>query len=131
MSAIEAAVRGRVAAALDAAGALTGAVNATDAAGDVPLPYIAIGPGVARDWGTKDRAGREMIVPLTIRHGAREPGPASALAAAAEAAVTAIAGDADGCEIASVRLRSSRLARARPGWSVTLDLRIRALASPE
>lgn len=125
------AVQGAVAAALAAVAGLNrvepgASVRATP-------PYAEFGPIEARDWGTKDRAGREVKVTVVIRDLAER---AARLDGLGEAAAAAVAGmprevaDADlSWRIASCVFVRSRMASEKAGlWAATLEWRVRILA---
>lgn len=96
-------------------------------------PYATIEPLVASDWGTKDRAGRELRVAVTVRDLAERAERLHLLAGAVEAAVMALPAvipDADGgWRIASIAFLRSRTASEKAGnWAATLEWRLRVLA---
>jgi hypothetical protein len=92
-------------------------------------PWIELGPLVAADWGTKDAAGREVRLVLTIRDKAERATRIHALAGAAGTAVEDMARDLEGWRVASIAFVRSRIAGERPGeWVATLEYRVRVLA---
>jgi len=91
------------------------------------MPYVAVGAAEGSDWGTKDRAGREVRLTLTLT-GVDPDGP-SAAAARIEAIVPALRGAADGWQIVAARLLRSRFAlRREGGWRQDYMLRCRCFA---
>lgn len=127
---IEAGVRRTIIAAIAASPALTDAINGVfePGAAGMTAPYVLVEAMTARDWGTKDRDGREMIVNLSIHDARREGEGVAGLAALVAAAVLGVARSGDGYAIGSVRLRRSDIARRKNGaWVATIDFRVRAL----
>ena len=112
--------------------AVGGALNRV---GDGPaakatVPFAVLGDAIATDWGTKDMAGRELRVSLTIRDAGDSSARVQALAAGAEAAVAALAPDLDGWRVVSVALvRSAVLAEAPGRWAAAIDWRVRMLSN--
>jgi hypothetical protein len=130
-AAIEAAVRAAMIAALSGDATLGAAINGVFEAGveRAHPPYVEVGAMTARDWGTKDREGREIVATVRVHDAARGGGAASALTARVAAAIAAMPRAGAGYEIGSVRLRQCTIARAAGGgWLATMDFRVRALA---
>lgn len=130
--AIEAAVRRAIVAAIEADTALGGAINGVfePGAAGISAPYVLVGAMTARDWGTKDRDGREIVATVEIRDARRAGDDVAGLAAQVAAAVGAMARGGEGFEVASVRLRNCAIARGKSGeWVAIIDFRVRALAS--
>lgn len=93
-------------------------------------PYAEIGPVEARDWGTKDAAGREIRLTVTVRDAADRAARVHALSDAAAAAVTAIDRDVPGWRIVSLTFLRSRVASEKAGtWVATTEWRARMLAT--
>lgn len=93
-------------------------------------PWIELGPLVAADWSTKDAAGREVRLVLTVRDRAERPARTHALAAAAGGAIEDIARDLDGWRIASTVFVRARVFGERPGeWAASVEYQIRLLAT--
>lgn len=93
----------------------------------ITAPYVTIGAAEGRDWGTKDRAGREVRLTLTL------VGVGSAMddiaAARVEAAAAALRGAADGWSVAASRVVRTRFAFGRDGgWRHDVVVRCRCLA---
>lgn len=129
MSGAEQAVRARMLALLSADGELAGLVHGIF--DGVPLrasaPYVAVGAAEGVDWGTKDRAGREVRLTLAL------VGAGGAIddraAARIDAAVAMLRGDADGWSIVAARVMRTRFAFARDGgWRHEVVVRCRCLA---
>lgn len=92
-------------------------------------PSAELGPIAGSDWSTKDSAGREVRVTVTIRDLAEQPARLHALNAAAEAAVAALPRAVDGWRIASCVLLKNRVAGEKAGsWAAVSEWRIRVLA---
>ena len=92
-------------------------------------PYATIEPLVASDWGTKDRAGRELRVAVTVRDLAERAARLQALASAVEAVVTGLPAVVDSWRIVSIAFLRSRTASEKAGnWAATLEWRVRVLA---
>lgn len=93
-------------------------------------PWIELGPLVAADWSTKDAAGREVRLVLTVRDRADRPARTHALAAAAGEAVEELARDLTGWRVASCVFVRARVIGDRPGeWSASVEYQIRLLAA--
>lgn len=93
-------------------------------------PWVEIGPMVAVDWSTKDIAGREIRLALTVRDRADRPARCHALAAAAGGAVEDLPRDLDGWRIATLTFVRARVAGERPGqWSATVEYQVRMMAT--
>lgn len=93
-------------------------------------PWAEIGEVLGTDWGTKDRAGAELRIAVTLRDAGETAARVQAMGAAAGAAILALPRVLAGWEVASVALARSRLAGTAPGrWSMTLDYRVRMLAA--
>lgn len=89
------------------------------------LPRIEIGAVAETDWGTKDRAGSELIV--TLRHFAAVADNGQ-VAARVRALVPMLRGAAGGWEVVSARLNRARSEFDRQGrWEQRFELRLRCL----
>lgn len=124
----EAAVAARLAALLRGDAALMGRINAVfegPVARATP-PFVTITSLATSDWGTKDRAGAEVLVRLNW---IAPEGPGDGLVATrVGAAVAAARGVAGGWELVSARLVRSRGAHDKQGrWAQEFELRVRAL----
>ena len=125
--AASAAVRAAVLARLRDIGGINGVWEGTGASAAVP--FLLLGDVVASDWGTKDAAGRELRVAVTVRDRGDSPVRAGVLATAVEAAVAGLPRELDGWRVASmVLLRSSVVASGRGQWAAMVDHRVRVLA---
>lgn len=92
-------------------------------------PYAVVGEGIGGDWGTKDRAGCELRLSLSILDRMETPARLAEAMRLADAAVRGVGGVVDGWRIGSVVLIRSRTVRARDqGWSCVMDYRFRVLA---
>ena len=93
-------------------------------------PWIELGPVVAADWSTKDKAGREVRLVLTVRDRADAPARTHTLAATVGGAVEAVPRDLNGWRIASCVFVRARVAGSRPGeWAATVEYQVRLLAA--
>lgn len=91
-------------------------------------PYIVLRPGLAGDWSTKDRRGRELRLALSVHDAGRAPDAIGGIAARAERAIEAMPPDLDGWRIVGLVFLRSRLGRdADGGWSVLIEYRARLL----
>ena len=126
----EQAVRSRMLGMLQADGALAGLVHGVFD-GEPPrasAPFVSIGAADGADWGTKDRAGREVRLAVVLV-GVGEPGDGAAAVVRVEAVAPGLRGIADGWEIVSARVLRTRLARGKDsGWRHQIDIRCRCLA---
>lgn len=90
-------------------------------------PYVSVGGSEGSDWGTKDRAGREVRLTLVLAGAGAVPEDAGV--ARIESAVTALRGPAEGLTIIAARVLRTRLAIPREGgWRYELVVRCRCLA---
>lgn len=88
-------------------------------------PYIMLGIADGRDWGTKDREGREVMQAIQLIGGR---GMGSQLAAAAAACAVTARGETDGWNIVSARIMRSRwMPQDDGGWQNQIMLRCRCL----
>lgn len=90
-------------------------------------PYVAVGTAEGADWGTKDRAGREIRLTLTL------VGVGSAVddkaAARVDAVVMALRGPAGGWSVVGARTIRTRFSFVRDGgWRHEVVVRCRCLA---
>lgn len=90
-------------------------------------PFLSVGGAEGSDWGTKDRAGREVRLTLAL-HGAGEAAGGDA-AGQVEAAVAMLRGPAGDWTIVSARVVRTRFALMRDaGWRHETVVRCRCLA---
>lgn len=90
-------------------------------------PYVTVGVAEGSDWGTKDRAGREVRLTLTL------VGVGSAADGRTVARIEAVAvmlrGTADAWSIVAARTVRTRFSFARDGgWRHEIVVRCRCLA---
>lgn len=91
-------------------------------------PFAVVEPGVAADWSTKDRRGRELRPAMSIVIAGDDPAALRGLMADAGEAIEAIAPDLPGWRIASCVLLRSRHAREREGrWRGLIEFRVRMM----
>lgn len=93
-------------------------------------PYLQLRDVTATDWGTKDRAGREVRLGVTVRDAGDDAARCHALAGEVETAIEAMMRDLPGWRVASIALvRSTMLAERDAGWAALVDYRFRMLAA--
>jgi hypothetical protein len=93
----------------------------------VTAPYVSVGGTDGRDWGTKDRPGREVRLTLALVGVGEADGRA---AARIEAMLAALRGPAEDWQIVGVRVLRTRFAFQRDGgWRHELIVRCRCLAA--
>ncbi len=115
MSGAEQAVRARALALLagdaELAGLVHGIFDGTPPRASAP--YVAVGGAEGADWGTKDRAGREVRLTLTL------VGPGAAIddvaAGRIDAVVAGLRGAAGGWSVVSARVVRTRFGFMREG----------------
>lgn len=92
-------------------------------------PYALIDEAMLVDWSTKDMAGREGRVAVTLFDQGERPVRARRLSERIEATLTAMPGDlGDGWRIVTLMLIRSRLSREGNGrWTATSEFRVRML----
>lgn len=129
MSAAEQAVRARALTLLAADTALAGLVHGVfdGTPPRVSAPYVSVGAAEGVDWGTKDRAGREVRLTLAL---VGAGGAVDDVAAARMDAVAAeLRGAADGWSVVSARVMRTRFGFLREGgWRHEVVVRCRCLA---
>lgn len=128
MSGAEQAVRARALALLEGDAALAGLVHGVfdGVPVRVSAPYVSVGAAEGVDWGTKDRAGREVRLTLTL------VGVGGAVVDAAagriDAMVAGLRGAADGWSVVSARVVRTRFGFGRDGgWRHEVVARCRCL----
>ncbi len=94
-------------------------------------PYALIEETVLADWGTKDMAGREGRIAVSLFDSGERPVRLRGLAGAAEAAIEAMPRTlGEGWAVASLVLLRSRILREGEGrWAATSEFRVRVLRS--
>ncbi|HKX89126.1 MAG TPA: DUF3168 domain-containing protein [Sphingopyxis sp.] len=91
-------------------------------------PYVAVGAADGVDWGTKDRAGREVRLTLTL-FGAGRATDDKAIGRV-EAVAAAMRGPAGTWSVVGARVIRTRLTFAREsGWRHEIWVRCRCLAA--
>lgn len=128
MSGAEAAVREKALALLASDGALAGLVHGVfdGVPARASAPYVVVGGAEGSDWGTKDAAGREVRLTLSlVGVGAAMR---DAAAGAIEVAATGLRGAAGAWRIAGVRVVRTRFAFGKDGgWRHEIVVRCRCL----
>lgn len=130
MSSAEQAVRARALGLLMDDAALAGLVHGIfdGTPPRVSAPYVTVGAAEGGDWGTKDRAGREVRLTLTLV--GVGGGIDDKAAARIEAVVAALRGAADGWSVVGARTIRTRFTFAREGgWRHEIIVRCRCLAA--
>lgn len=94
------------------------------------VPWLGIAASAASDWGTKDRAGREVRIAFELIARGDDPGTGFALAQAVEQRIAALPSQQPQFAIASTRfIRSRAERRARNMRALLLEYRFRLLAN--
>lgn len=129
MRSAERAVRARAIALLagdnELAGFIHGVFDGTPPRASAPC--VAVGAAEGTDWGTKDRAGREVRLTVAL-HGVGDSLEDRA-AARIEAVTPALRGVADDWTVVSARVVRTRFGFAREGgWREDFVVRCRCLA---
>ena len=130
MSSAEQAVRARALGLLMDDAALAGLVHGIfdGTPPRVSAPYVTVGAAEGSDWGTKDRAGREVRLTLTLV--GVGGGIDDKAAARIEAVVAALRGAAGGWSVVGARTIRTRFTFAREGgWRHEIMVRCRCLAA--
>lgn len=93
-------------------------------------PCVSVGAADGGDWGTKDRAGREIRLAVML-HGVGDSLDDRA-AARVEAVAAGLRGAAEGWTVVSARIVRTRFALVREGgWRRELVVRCRCLAADQ
>lgn len=97
------------------------------------VPFLTLREWSASDWGTKDRAGRELRIGVAIRDEGESGARAVALAADAEAALLSVPGVAGWRVVNVVPVRSALLNEGvgtvgAGRWVALVDVRVRMMA---
>lgn len=91
-------------------------------------PYVTIGAAEGREWGTKDRAGREIRLTLTLMGVSGAAADAAAAEARIEAVVGGLRGAAGSWTVVGARTIRTRFSFARDGgWRHDMVVRCRCL----
>ncbi|KTT76389.1 tail completion protein gp17 [Sphingomonas endophytica] len=92
------------------------------------VPFLTLREWSAGDWGTKDRAGRELRIGVAVRDEGESGARALTLAAEAEAALLSLAGVVAGWRIVTVvPARNVLLPDGAGRWAALVDVRVRML----
>jgi hypothetical protein len=122
---VQALMQAAVVAALDGLD-VTGVFDAPPVRG--ALPYAVVEEAVLADWSTKDMAGREGRLAVSIFDGGERPVRLRVLAGAAEDAVGAMARElGEGWRMASLVFVRSRIVRDGVRWVAMSEWRVRIL----
>ena len=90
------------------------------------LPCVSVGAAEGGDWGTKDRAGCDIRLTVTL-HGVGDSLDDRA-AARVEAVVAGLRGTAEDWTVVSARIVRTRFGAVREGWRREIVVRCRCLA---
>ena len=109
--------------------AIAGVQRVADGAGaKAAMPHVTLRDIAATDWGTKDRAGREARVGVTVRDDHPLPARIEGIAGAVEAALLALPRDLPGWRIVTVvPVRCAVLGEGTARWAAMVDVRVRML----
>lgn len=129
MRTAEQALRAKAIALLAGDGELAGAVHGVfdGMPPRASAPCVSVGAAEGSDWGTKDRAGREIRLTVTL-HGVGDSLDDRA-AARVEAVAAGLRGPAEDWTVVGARIVRTRFGPAREGgWRRELVVRCRCLA---
>lgn len=91
-------------------------------------PMVVVGDCIGSDWATKDKAGRELRLGLTIEDDRETPSRISTIMPLVDAAVQGLSGAIGAWQVGSLIMIRSRLVRNNAGrWVAVMDYRIRVL----
>lgn len=92
-------------------------------------PYAVIEEASLGNWGSKDMAGREGVLAVTLHDGGERPVRLRVLAGAVEEAIEAMPRDlGEGWRVVTLILARSRIVREREGrWMAMSEWRVRIL----
>ncbi|MCH4152244.1 MAG: DUF3168 domain-containing protein [Sphingobium sp.] len=93
-------------------------------------PMLVVGDVLGSDWATKDKAGRELRLSLTVEDDRETPARISGIMPLADAAVRGLSGTIGAWRVGSLVMIRSRLVRNGAGrWVAVMDYRVRVLAN--
>jgi hypothetical protein len=92
------------------------------------VPFLTLRDWSESDWGTKDRAGRELRIGVAVRDAGETGARAMALAADAQAALLSLPGVAGWRVVTVVPVRSVLVSESAGRWSALVDVRVRIMA---
>jgi hypothetical protein len=92
------------------------------------VPFLTLRDWSTGDWGTKDRAGRELRIGVAVRDAGESGARAEALAAAAEAALLSLPSVPGWRVVTAVPVRSVLLSEGAGRWAALVDVRVRIMA---
>ena len=127
----EADIRAALIALLQGNGPLNARVNRVydGAPAKATPPMVVIGECSGADWATKDKAGRELRIGLTIEDDRETHTRIAAIMPLVDAAVQGLSGTIGAWHVGSLIMIRSRLLRNNAGrWNAVMDYRIRVLA---
>lgn len=91
-------------------------------------PMAIVGDCIGSDWATKDKAGRELRLGLTVEDDRETPARISAIMPLVDAAVQGLSGTIGIWNVGSLVMIRSRLVRSTAGrWAAVMDYRVRVL----
>ena len=109
---------------------VAGAQRVADGAGAkaAAVLHVTLRDIATTDWGTKDRAGREARVGVTVRDDHQQPARIEGIAGAVEAALLALPRDLPGWRVVTVvPVRCAVLGEGTARWAAMVDVRVRML----
>lgn len=92
------------------------------------VPFLTLREWSESDWGTKDRAGRELRIGVAVRDAGEGGARAATLAAEAQAALLSLPGVAGWRVVTAVPMRNALLSESAGRWSALVDVRVRIMA---
>ncbi|WP_335309929.1 tail completion protein gp17 [Sphingomonas phyllosphaerae] len=92
------------------------------------VPFLTLREWSESDWGTKDRAGRELRIGVAVRDAGESGARAVALAAEAQAALLSLPGVAGWRVVTAVPVRSVLVSESAGRWTALVDVRVRIMA---
>ncbi|MBO9712962.1 DUF3168 domain-containing protein [Sphingomonas sp.] len=123
---LQGAVQGALAGHAPLAEALTGVFDAPPVR--AARPYALVEEAVLVDWGTKDMAGREGRLAVSLFDGGERPERLRALAGAVEDALAAMPAElGEGWRVVTLGFVRSRIVRDREGWRGVSEFQVRML----
>ncbi|MDP8995357.1 MAG: DUF3168 domain-containing protein [Pseudomonadota bacterium] len=118
---------------LEAAAAALAAVEGIGRVYDSPplqaaLPHALVSIDLESDWSHKGSEGREVRLAASLYDKGERPLRLRRLAGAAEAALGAVAGEAEGWRVVTMRYLRTRIVRDKDHWAAVIEFRARLLA---
>ncbi len=92
------------------------------------VPFLSVREWAVANWGTKDRAGRELRIGVVVRDEGESGARAAMLAAEAEAALLSLPSVPGWRLVTAVPVRSVLLQEGAGRWAALVDVRVRIMA---